>query len=69
MAAEEHERLADELAREAEKLEDHSAELGDEIDRVRQDWRSKQNDPSVPGAVRPSEGTGGADHPDRHSST
>jgi hypothetical protein len=53
MEREEHERLADELAEETDRLEDRSDELGQQIDKTRSDWRAKQTDPGVPGAVEP----------------
>ncbi len=43
--------LADKLEHEADKLESRSEELGDEVDRVRQDWQRKRADEGVPGAV------------------
>jgi hypothetical protein len=46
----EHEEQADELEREAEKLEDHSDEVGDRIEDARKEWEAKEDDPTVPGA-------------------
>jgi hypothetical protein len=52
---EDHDKLADQLERESDGLEERSAELGHEISDVRDDWRRKRGDPGVPGAVPPSE--------------
>ena len=49
----EHEELADEFDRRADKLARENAELETEIDEVRKDWEAKRNDPGVPGAVPP----------------
>jgi hypothetical protein len=46
----EHEERADQLEREADKLEDHSQEVGQRIEDTRSEWKSKQQDPAVPGA-------------------
>jgi hypothetical protein len=46
----EHEQRADQLEREADKLEDHSQEVGQRIEDTRSEWKSKQQDPAVPGA-------------------
>jgi hypothetical protein len=48
--SEDHEKLADELEHESDKLEQRSAELGGEISDVRDDWERKRADESVPGA-------------------
>ena len=50
---EHHDDRAEELEREADKLEQHSEHVGAEIDDVRKDWESKQEDQSVPGAQPP----------------
>ena len=50
---EHHDERAEELEREADKLEQHSEHIGGEIDQVRKDWESKQEDQSVPGAQPP----------------
>jgi hypothetical protein len=57
MTAEEqdHGRLADRLEKESDKLEQRSQDLGQEIEDTRTDWRAKQTDPGVPGAVEPVE--------------
>jgi hypothetical protein len=52
---EDHEHLANELARESDKLEQRSDELGDEISDARDDWKRKRADPAVPGAPEPTE--------------
>ena len=43
--------LADDLEREADRLEQRSEDLGGDIKDTRQDWESKQADSGVPGAV------------------
>jgi hypothetical protein len=47
----EHERKADELERESADMQEQSERLGAEIEDTREDWRRKQSDDSVPGAV------------------
>ena len=46
----EHDERAEELEREADKLEEHSQEVGQRIEDTRSEWESKQQDPNVPGA-------------------
>ena len=46
---------ADEPEHELQDMEHRSAQLDDEIDDVRGDWRRKQQDPAVPGAEPPDE--------------
>jgi hypothetical protein len=46
----EHDERADELEREADKLEEHSEEVGKRIEDTRSEWKSKQQDQGVPGA-------------------
>jgi hypothetical protein len=46
----EHEEQADRAEREADKLEEHSDDLGQRIENVRGDWEAKETDASVPGA-------------------
>lgn len=46
----EHEEQGDRLEAEAERMEEHSGEVGEGIEETREDWESKQQDPSVPGA-------------------
>jgi hypothetical protein len=63
----EHEEHAEELDREAEKLEEHSDEVGEDIDDARREWEAKEDDPSVPGAQPPADedatsGNRGSDH-------
>jgi hypothetical protein len=41
---------AEEMEAEIEKLEKHSAEVGDEIDETEAEWERKRADPAVPGA-------------------
>jgi hypothetical protein len=44
---------AEELEREADKLEQHSEHVGGQIDDARKDWEQKTDDQSVPGAQPP----------------
>jgi hypothetical protein len=46
----EHEEHAEELEREADKLDEHAEEVGEDIDDARREWKAKEDDPSVPGA-------------------
>jgi hypothetical protein len=46
----EHEEQADRLDDDAEKMEQHSEQLGERIDDIESDWERKEEDPSVPGA-------------------
>jgi hypothetical protein len=46
----EHEEQADRLEDDAEKMEQHSEQLGERIDDIEGDWERKEQDPSVPGA-------------------
>jgi hypothetical protein len=55
-AREDPHKLADELARAADKVERESAELKDNIDEARQDWQRKRADGGVPGAPPPEGG-------------
>jgi chromosome segregation ATPase len=50
---EDYDRLADELADEADKLERENKRLQEEISDARQDWERKRADPGVPGAPPP----------------
>jgi hypothetical protein len=50
---EDPDKLADHLEHETDRLERHSAELGDEISDAREDWRRKRSDEGVPGAPPP----------------
>jgi hypothetical protein len=45
--------LHEQLEGEANKLEEQSERLGDEVQDARQDWQQKRADPSVPGAIPP----------------
>ena len=38
---------------ELDKLDEHSDEVGEEIEDARRDWEAKQDDPTVPGAQPP----------------
>lgn len=53
-----HERLGDELEADADKMEQRSQALGDEIAGTREDWRRKQSDDAVPGAEPGGEAAG-----------
>ncbi len=71
---EDHDRLADELAAEADRLARENEHLADEIDQVRSEWHAKQQDPGVPGAVppendAPEDDAASEDRPGRRSST
>ena len=46
-----HTEQADQLDAEAEKLEQRSEALGDDISRAKDTWESHKRDPAVPGAV------------------
>ena len=46
----EHEERAEELEREADKLEEESERVGDRIEEARSDWEAKEDDAAVPGA-------------------
>ena len=46
----EHEDQTEKLSRELERLDEHSDEVGEQIDDARRDWEAKEGDPSVPGA-------------------
>ena len=46
----EHDEEAEELEREADKLEEHSEEVAKRIEGTRSEWKSKQQDQAVPGA-------------------
>jgi hypothetical protein len=50
---------ADRLAREVDRMEQRSDELGAEIEQARSDWQRKQAENKVPGAIPP-EGQEGA---------
>jgi hypothetical protein len=56
------EALAEDMEREARRLEERSRDLGQDIEETRQDWERKQADPAVPGAVDdPDEGESAAE--------
>lgn len=46
----EHEEQADKLEEELERLEQHSGEVGEQIDDARREWESNEEDRTVPGA-------------------
>jgi hypothetical protein len=52
---EDHEKLADQLEYESDRMEQRSAELGEEISDAHDDWQRKRNDPGVPGAPPPAD--------------
>ncbi len=54
---EEHDKLADQMKQEGDEMEQRSADLGNEISDVRDDWERKRADEGVPGAPPP-EGEG-----------
>lgn len=59
-------RLARELERKADELEEHSDSLAHEISDVRQDWQRKRADAGTPGALPldgEEEGAGAAEPP------
>lgn len=53
MPEQDPEKLANELEREADRLERHSSEVGKQAEDARQDWARKRADESVPGAPPP----------------
>lgn len=55
---EDHRRLAGDLGRPADRMEDESERLRKEIADVREDWEHKRADESVPGAPPPDEAEG-----------
>ena len=46
----EHEEQARDMERDADRMEEHSDELGERIEKTRRDWEAKEQDPTVPGA-------------------
>jgi hypothetical protein len=46
----EHDEQAEQLEREADKLEQESGKVGDDIEQARREWEARQEDSSVPGA-------------------
>ncbi|MEA2370746.1 MAG: hypothetical protein QOH12_1140 [Solirubrobacteraceae bacterium] len=53
--AEGHEKLANELEREAAELEEKGRALDKHVKEARTDWERKRSDAAVPGAVPPSD--------------
>jgi hypothetical protein len=45
--------LADELDQQADQLERHSADVGQQVEETREDWQRKRRDESIPGAQPP----------------
>ena len=46
----EHEEQSEKLERELERLDEHSGEVGEQIDEARREWEAKEDDAAVPGA-------------------
>ena len=46
----EHDEQAEELERDADRMDDHADKLGERIDEIQSDWERKEQDPAVPGA-------------------
>jgi hypothetical protein len=46
----EHEEQAREMERDADKMEEHSENVGERIEETRREWEAKEQDPSIPGA-------------------
>jgi hypothetical protein len=46
----EHDQQAERLAKELERLKEHSDEVGEQIDDARREWEAKEDDPTVSGA-------------------
>ena len=51
----EHDRIADEALQDADRVQEVSDDLKQDIKKTREDWKSKQGTESVPGAVDPDE--------------
>ena len=46
----EHEEQSEKLSRELDRMDEHSEEVGEQIDEARREWEAKEDDPAVPGA-------------------
>jgi hypothetical protein len=46
----EHEEQGERMAEDADRMEEHSEQLGERIDDVQSDWERKEQDAAVPGA-------------------
>ena len=46
----EHAEQSEKLSRELDRLDEHSEEVGEQIDEARREWEAKEDDPAVPGA-------------------
>jgi hypothetical protein len=46
----EHEEHTEKLGRELDRLDEHSEEVGEQINEARREWETKEDDPAVPGA-------------------
>jgi hypothetical protein len=46
----EHEEQSEKLSRELDRLDEHSDEVGEQIDEARREWESNEEDKTVPGA-------------------
>lgn len=49
---EDHDRLADQHLEDADRVQEVSDNLGDDIKKTREDWDSKKKTESVPGAIK-----------------
>jgi hypothetical protein len=45
-----HEEQSEKLSRELDRLDEHSEEVGEQIEDARREWEAKEEDPAVPGA-------------------
>jgi hypothetical protein len=46
----EHEERAEDMERDADRMEHESEKVGDRIEEAKEDWEAKEKDTSVPGA-------------------
>ena len=46
----EQEEQSEKLSRELDRLDEHSEEVGEQIEETRREWEAKEDDPAVPGA-------------------
>lgn len=53
MPNEEPEKLADELERAVDQMQERSERLGKKTKATREEWQQKRADPKVPGALEP----------------
>jgi hypothetical protein len=60
-----YEGAADDAERELVRMEDRSAQVGEQVGEARKDWEAKQADPKVPGAAGdPDRAEEGGRHPE-----